>query len=67
MKRLYAKQKGNKQFKPVDWKSGRQVTNLIYASIFTEEESPKVLAEAVNLNSDIFDFELREVKDKGYL
>ena len=40
--RLYAKFPGQKTFKAVNWKSGQQVGNLIYASFFTEEERNEV-------------------------
>lgn len=40
--RLYAKWPKQKQFKPVDYKEGKQVTNLIYATIFSTEEKDKV-------------------------
>ena len=63
MYRLYAKCEGDKTYKPVDWNGGRQVTNLIYATLFTEEE--KKTLERVDLahpdNAEI-SFEFRKVK-----
>ena len=63
MYRLYAKIEGDKAYKPVDWNGGTQVTNLIYATLFTEEE--KKTLERVDLahpdNAEI-SFEFRKVK-----
>jgi len=47
MFRLYAKLPTDTRFKPVDWSSGTQVTNLIYATLFTREE--KTTLEAGSL------------------
>ena len=63
MYRLYAKFEGDATYKPVDWKGGRQVTNLIYASLFTKEE--KETLERVDLahpDNAGFSFEFRTVK-----
>lgn len=40
--RLYVKWPKQKQFKCVDWRAGRQVGNLIYATCFTDEEKSRV-------------------------
>lgn len=36
--RLYAKFPGQTRFAPVNWREGKQVVNLIYASLFLENE-----------------------------
>ena len=48
--RLYAKRHGAKRFSPVDWQSGKQVVNLIHATIFTAEE--RAVAERELQESD---------------
>ena len=40
--RLYAKWPGQKRFSPIDYSTGKQVVNLIHASMFTEEEKKVV-------------------------
>ena len=60
--RLYAKFKGQKQFKPVDWTTGKRVTNLIYASMFTQEEKETIEKVDIPLNPDI-KFEFRYIKN----
>lgn len=62
--RLYAKFKGEKRFQPLDWKSGRPVINLIYASVFTEKEAKEVLKEAERCNPEV-SFELRLAEKRG--
>ena len=50
--RLYTKGSGQRHFRPVDWKTGRQVGNLIHATIFSPEETATVgeeLAEGSGL------------------
>ena len=37
--RLYTKGSKQRNFQPVDWDSGRQVVNLIHATIFSPEET----------------------------
>ena len=36
--RLYCRTPGDRRFKPVDWNGGTQVTNLIYATLFNQDE-----------------------------
>jgi hypothetical protein len=36
--RLYTRWPADAQYKPTDWGNGKQVKNLIYASIFTDSE-----------------------------
>lgn len=43
--RIYGKHKTNKTFKPMDMRQGKRVTNLIYASMFNENEAKKCLAD----------------------
>jgi hypothetical protein len=42
MFRLYVKWPRQKQFKPVNWREGLQVGNLIYATQFSAEDREKV-------------------------
>ncbi len=58
--RLYGKIGSQKQFKPIDWKHGKQVTNLIYASMFSDQE--RALLERVDIpaNPD-WQFEFRAI------
>ncbi len=46
MYRLYMKSKDMKRFQALDWRAGRPVGNLIYASLFTMAEAEQALAEA---------------------
>ena len=43
--RIYGKHKTDKQFKAMNMREGRQVGNLIYASMYTEEDAQKVLKD----------------------
>ncbi len=55
---LYVKGGEMKKFKPVDWRAGLPVINLVFATLFTKENGEKALAEAKTLNPD-WKFELR--------
>jgi hypothetical protein len=44
MYRLYVKLPDSKRFSPVDWNTGTLVTNLIYATLFTEQEKAHLIA-----------------------
>lgn len=61
---IYGKQKGQKQFKPMNMGSGTQVNNLIFASVFWEDETPleKLQKYVDELNKDNPDwtFEIRK-------
>lgn len=50
--RLYAKFENMKSFKAVNWKDGRCVGNLFYASIFDETEANIALKEAIKCNPE---------------
>jgi hypothetical protein len=52
MFRLYVRWPKQKQFKPVDWRKGLQVGNLIYATVFTPEERAKVEQELQTLQAE---------------
>ena len=56
-RRLYAKFANDKTFKPVDWRQGKQVGNLIYATLFTLDEAKRLNPEA--------QFELRKIEGEG--
>ena len=64
MYRLYAKGKDQKQFKPMDYNGGVQVTNLIYATVFSDDqyESLKKVTKELNEYHDEYVFEIRKVK-----
>ena len=51
--RLYAKFKNQNQFRPLDWKTGKQVINLIYASLFNDDEKNTIEKIDIPLNSDV--------------
>lgn len=58
--RLYGKGPGMKQFKAMNWKEGRPVGNLIYATVFFEQEARACEAEATRCNPD-WEFKLVQV------
>ncbi len=43
--RLYAKTPDAKRFRPMDYNAGATVTNLIYATLFSPEETQRLRAE----------------------
>lgn len=49
MYRLYVKFPNQKYFRPVNWRTGKQVINLIYASLFQDWEIGEVIKD---LNSE---------------
>lgn len=59
--RIYGKSKNEKRFKAMNLKNGTYTGNLIYASVFTEENALKVLAELISENSTTHDFEIRKI------
>jgi len=59
--RLYGKTPEMNRMKPVDWAKGCFTTNLIHATIFSEEHANQAIEEVTVHNS--MKFELREVKD----
>ncbi len=60
--RLYAKPKGHNRFKPVDWNRGVLVTNLIYASMFTDDERRQLLeVDLAHPDNADFTFEFRRI------
>jgi hypothetical protein len=58
--RLYGKHGNEKQFKPIDWKNGVQVGNLIYASIFSDAEKEKIEKIDIPANPE-WRFEFRKI------
>lgn len=61
---LYVKWPGQKKFSPVDWREGKQVVNLIHATMFSENEMKEVDAELTKLKKDNkgMDWEFRPTK-----
>ena len=58
--RLYCKTPEDKRFKPVDWNGGRQVANLIHATIFTEaERDHQERVDLAHPDNSRFEFEFR--------
>lgn len=45
MHRLYVRWPNQKRFAPVNWRKGLQVGNLIYATLFDDEEMYRVNKE----------------------
>lgn len=58
--RLYGRLADQKQFKPIDWSKGMQVTNLIYASIFTDAEKSNIERVDIPANPE-WNFEFRTI------
>ncbi len=56
--RLYAKHPGQKRFRPINWNTGLQVGNLIYGSVFTEDEKQDIERVDIPANPTV-DFEFR--------
>jgi hypothetical protein len=61
--RLYGKDSGMKKMRPVNWLKGDFTNNLIFATIFNEEEGMRALSDATSSNEEMH-FELREVKEE---
>jgi hypothetical protein len=58
--RIYAKFQGQKKFEALDLSTGAQVKNLIYATMITESEIPK-LSSIFEQNKDV-QFQIRKIK-----
>ena len=58
--RIYAKFQGQKKFEALDLSTGAQVKNLIYATMITESEIPKV-EKIIEDNKEI-EFQIRKIK-----
>lgn len=64
--RIYGRHGKQRTFKAMNLKEGCQTGNLIYASMLTEAEKEKVMAEIVPQNPD-WTFETRRVPDEQAL
>lgn len=65
---VYGKKKTEKRFKPFDMKDNKFVVNLIYASIFQDDDKPKLDYEVEYMNTfnKEYIFEIRsQFVDKG--
>ena len=65
MYRLYAKGKDQKQFKAMDYHGGVQVNNLIYATVFGDDQLDSLKKVTKDLNEyhkNEYVFEIRKVK-----
>jgi hypothetical protein len=58
--RIYAKFQGQKKFEALDLSTGAQVKNLIYATMITESEIPK-LSSIFEQNKNV-EFQIRKIK-----
>ena len=58
--RIYAKFQGQKKFEALDLSTGAQVKNLIYATMITESEIPKV-EKIIEDNKEV-KFQIRKIK-----
>jgi hypothetical protein len=58
--RVYAKFQGQKKFEALDLSTGAQVKNLIYATMITESEIPK-LSSIFEQNKEV-EFQIRKIK-----
>jgi hypothetical protein len=58
--RVYAKFQGQKKFEALDLSTGAQVKNLIYATMITESEIPKV-EKIIEDNKEV-EFQIRKIK-----
>ena len=59
--RIYGKDADMKQFKPLDLQEGRFVTNLIYASVWTDKEIVDAKCEELIKMNEGVKFEVRKV------
>lgn len=60
--RLYAKFSNDQQFKAIDCESGRQVNNLIYATIIPAENLGKLTENYKGIDSSFAKIEARSVE-----
>ena len=58
--RIYGRYQNQKSFRAMNIREGKQVSNLIYASLFTKDEGEKCLADITAQNPE-WNFELRHV------
>ena len=58
---VYGKRKDERRFRPFDMNGNRFVTNLIHATIFTNEQLPKLREEVefMNEHNPDYIFEIR--------
>ena len=57
---LYARTTKDEIFRPVNWKVGKRVINLIYATMFNLHDANIVLEEAQRMNPDM-EFKLKRI------
>ena len=63
---LYAKYPGQERFLPMDWRKGRQVINLIHATMFTEEQTRTLQSvDLAHPDNAHITFEFRKVRGWG--
>jgi hypothetical protein len=58
--RVYAKFQGQKKFEALDLSTGAQVKNLIYATMISDSEIPKV-EKIIEDNKEV-EFQIRKIK-----
>lgn len=51
MYRIYGKKKTDKRFKPYDSTNGKLTTNLIHATLYTDDQLPGLKEEVSHMNT----------------
>lgn len=62
MYRLYAKYLDKKKFVAINWRTGLPAGNLIFATLFMEQELPELLKQINLPENKHIKFEIRKVK-----
>jgi hypothetical protein len=62
MFRLYVKWPGQTKFRPVDWSTGEQVNELMYATLFSKSEVGEVVATIERHQPGAFEYRFKKVR-----
>lgn len=57
---IIAKKKEDKRFKPLDYKKGVMVDNVLYADLWSDKEVVKQIVEKLNKEHSEYDFKVVE-------